>query len=429
MRVAFHTIGCKLNQYETEAIREQFEARGYTVVDFREPADVYVVNSCTVTKKADGDARRLLRNAKRRSPSALVVATGCYAQTDADALAAMPEVDLVLGNQEKGRAADLVAAGRDAGAVHVGDILECHAFGAADVQSFAEHTRAFLKIQDGCDSCCAYCKVPLARGPNRSRPFADALAQVRRLCDAGHREIVLIGVHLGTYGRDLDPPRSLPELLTAILAEDRPDRLRLSSVEPLEFTDGLTDVLARHAGRLCRHLHIPLQSGCDRTLARMNRRYTAAQYSDLVHRLADRIPGIAIGADVLVGFPGEADDDFTETLRLCETLPLAYLHVFSYSVREGTAAATMPGHVRPDIVKTRCRALIELSKRRRESFLGTLVGTTQRVLLEQAQDDVVEGLTDTYARVYLPVGSARPNTLVSARITGVEGEVCRGAIE
>jgi threonylcarbamoyladenosine tRNA methylthiotransferase MtaB len=466
MRVALHTLGCKLNQYETEAIREAFLARGHLVVPFDGAADAYVVNSCTVTLKADHDARRLLRQARRRNPRAIVVATGCYAQTDAPALAAMPEVDLVLGNQEKARlveAAEAAHARREparpggaadpsegaraetggadgAGArgpepypatparVVVADIAEAHGFPDGEVLSFAEHTRAFVKIQDGCDARCAYCKVPYARGPNRSQPFDDALSQVRALAAAGHRETVLIGIHLGTYGRDLTPPSSLAKLLSAIVAEPAPERVRLSSIEPLELTRELIDVLAGGAGRICRHLHVPLQSGSDAVLARMNRGYTAAEYAGVVQTLATRIPGAAVGADVIVGFPGESEEDFAATRALVESLPIAYLHVFSYSRRPGTPAAAMRDPVRPDMIRRRCRELRALSEALRDGFLRGLVGTTQRVLFERPREGLTEGLTDTYARVAVPEAPGLANALADVAIEGVDGERCLGRV-
>lgn len=428
MRVALHTIGCKLNQYETEVIREGFIAAGHDIVPFDTQADLYLVNTCTVTQKADHDARRLLRQAKRRNPSALVVAAGCYAQTDAGHLAAMPEVDLVLGNADKLRLSDWLSGARPEPGVRVTDLSRQTCFEPVSVRTFASHTRAFVKIQDGCDARCAYCKVPLARGPNRSRPLDDTIAQIRQLCASGHREVVLIGIHLGTYGRDLTPPASLAELLRALLDGAQPERLRLSSIEPLEFSPELIDILATHAGRICRHLHIPLQSGSDRVLAAMDRRYTAEEYASIVGELARRIPGLAIGADVLVGLPGETDDDHARTRELVQTLPLAYLHVFSYSPREGTLAASLPGPVRPDLIKTRSRELLAISSYKHTSYLGSLVGTEQSVLFEHQVGDQVVGHTDTYAEVAVPAGEAQRNDLARVRVDGAADGRCFGHV-
>jgi threonylcarbamoyladenosine tRNA methylthiotransferase MtaB len=335
-RVALKTLGCKVNQYDSQEIREAFEQAGYVLVPFEEAADVYVINSCTVTGEADKDARKLARNAKRRSPGALVVMTGCYAATRADEVGAIPEVDLVVPRTGTG---PLCVPDHDPQAV----LVACVQGRKEGLSRFPGHTRAFVKVQDGCDSRCAYCVVPLARGPSRSRPLPEALAQVTQFARAGHREVVLVGVHLGMYGQDFAPPVTLAELVRQCLRVEGLGRLRLSSLEPREVTDELVELIAEHAPQpgqpgpfLCRHLHLPLQSGDDEVLRRMGRPYDAAVFAELVCRVAGRIPGVALGADVMVGFPGETDEAFANTVQLIEALPLTYLHVFSYSRRPGT---------------------------------------------------------------------------------------------
>lgn len=424
-RVAFKTLGCKLNQYDSEELRESFERRGYVMVPFEQPADVYVINSCTVTSRADKDARKLARNAKRRRPEALIVVTGCYATTQPEELASIAEVDLVAGLSERARLAEMVDEALDdrpavSEAMQEGDWPL--------IGRFAAHTRAFVKVQEGCDARCAYCVVPLARGPSRSRPLPEALEQVARFAHAGHREVVLIGVHLGMYGRDLSPPCTLTELIRGCLDVEGLGRVRLSSIEPREVTEELVDLLACRAPAVCRHLHIPLQSGDDEVLRRMGRPYDARFCAELASRLVRAIPGVAIGADVMVGFPGEAEEAFANTLALVQRSPVAYLHVFSYSRRPGTRAADMPDHVRPDVKKERSRALRELSERKWAEFLQAQIGEQLQVIVEQGGGGEVAGHSDNYVEVKLPGCRAGRGELVRAAITDVEDDHVVGRI-
>ncbi len=401
-RVALTTLGCKLNQYDTEVIREQFLRAGYTVTPFDALADVYVVNTCTVTSKSDRDSRRLARRARRINPAAIVVVTGCYAQTDASAVGAVDGVDLVIGNTDKHRVVELVQRAADGDGPHVvvGDIHARRAFADPPIAGFADHTRAFVKIQDGCDGHCAYCIVPRARGPSRSRPPGDVLRQVRRLAQAGHREVILVGVHLGRYGRDLHEPVSLADLVQRITALEDLARVRLSSIEPGEVDDALID-LARGNDKVCPHFHIPLQSGADTVLRRMNRPYDAALYADLIRRLAARIPHCGLGADVMVGFPGETDEEFQQTRRLVNALPLTYLHVFSYSPRPGTPAADMPGHVQEELKKRRCRDLRAVSQAKHAHFCRQLLGRDLNVIVEPRREpgSPLRGVAGNYVKV------------------------------
>ncbi|MFQ6134059.1 MAG: tRNA (N(6)-L-threonylcarbamoyladenosine(37)-C(2))-methylthiotransferase MtaB [Armatimonadota bacterium] len=426
-RVALTTLGCKLNQYDTEVVREQFLRAGYQVVPFDQPADVYVVNSCTVTSRSDRDSRRLARQAKRRSPQATVVVTGCYAQTDALALADIPAIDLVVGNLEKAHLADLLAD--RARGVRVSRIDRQRRFDEPCVSAFGEHTRAFVKIQDGCDSACAYCIVPHARGPSRSRPPGDVLDQVRRLADAGYREVILVGVHLGAYGQDLDDDVCLADVAESLVEIENLSRLRLSSIEPREVDDRLI-ALARDCPKVCRHFHIPMQSGDDHVLARMNRPYTSAVFAELVERIAEQVPGCGLGADVLVGFPGETEAAFARTRHLLEGLPLTYLHVFSYSPRRGTPAALMPDQVQEELKKRRCRELRDLSQRKLATFCDGLVGQTLHILVEDrpGNDGPLTGLSDNYVRAHFDgplevVGHAVPVTVTGSANGAVAGRL------
>ncbi|MGQ9732754.1 MAG: tRNA (N(6)-L-threonylcarbamoyladenosine(37)-C(2))-methylthiotransferase MtaB, partial [Candidatus Zipacnadales bacterium] len=331
-KAAITTLGCKLNQYDSERICEQLMRRGYDIVAFDEPADLYVVNSCTVTAKSDRDARRLARQGKRRNPNCLVVITGCYAEVAADKLAQIPEIDLVLGNTEK----ETLALYVPPGSALVAEQNESEAPSEGLLDTFSTHTRAFVKVQEGCDAHCTYCIIPQARGPSRSVRPIEVVRQVEALIKAGYPEIVLIGVHLGAYGRDIPDEYIDLEDLTRWLCEmPGLGRLRLSSLEPREVTNGIIELIAKHP-KVCRHLHVPLQSGSDVILSSMARPYNAAYYRQLVLKMRAAAPLASIGADVMVGFPGETDEHFEETRTLLEELPLSYLHVFVYSPRAGT---------------------------------------------------------------------------------------------
>jgi threonylcarbamoyladenosine tRNA methylthiotransferase MtaB len=430
-RAAFTTLGCKLNQFETEQMRQQLEEAGFVTVAWGEGADVYVVNSCTVTGRADRDARRLVRSARHANPEAVVVLAGCYADASPEARAALPEADLIVPNSEKAHLAERLAErGVSALSVEAGTGA-CYGGTGPMVRRFAGHTRAFVKVQEGCDAHCAYCLIPKARGRAKSVPLEDVERQARALGDAGHPELVLIGTHLGRYGVDLEPRATLAELVERLLAIDVVKRLRLSSIEPIEISEALLDLVARGAGgRICRHLHVPLQSGCDSVLQRMRRPYLAEEYRAIVGRCLERVPGLAVGADVIVGFPGETEDDFAETVAFVEGLPLAYLHVFTYSPRPGTDAAEMPDQVKPADRKRRNLVLREIGARKAEAFAAAQVGHELVVVIEEKLHDGRRiGVSDNYLKVTLPAGDGTLHGLVRVRVTGseaggLEGIVC-----
>ena len=423
--VGLMTVGCKLNQYETEGLAELLESGGCRVVPFDSPADAYVVNTCTVTGRSDYRCRQMLRRAARRSPGALIAAVGCYAQRDADALAAMPEVSLVVGNSDKPRTAELLLDALKHGwdptqpDIAVGPIA-ADAFHGLDIERFRGYTRAFLKIQDGCDSRCTYCAVPDARGPSRSRPYDDVLTQARRLADAGYRELVLTGVHIGAYATD-DGVR-LAGLLEGLTAVGGVEHVRLGSIEPLQLTEELADVIVGNPA-VCRHLHVPLQSGSDRVLARMRRGYTAAEYAASIERVAGRVERLGLGADVMVGFPGETEADFAATCDLIERLPFTYLHVFAFSPRKGTSAAEMPDQLDGIEKKRRSGLLRETGQERSLAFRSALVGETVEVLvLDRAVDDGhLSGLASEYVNTTFDGPASLANHFVSVRVTGVDG--------
>jgi threonylcarbamoyladenosine tRNA methylthiotransferase MtaB len=428
--VAFHTVGCKLNQYETSDLERQFRERGWGVAAFGAPADVVVVNTCTVTGRSDARCRAALRKARRDAPGATVVATGCLAQAQPAAVAGLPEVDLVLGNREKTAIfAHLDAAGKPRGARVAAD---AHAAGApwpfTTLRAFPGHTRAFVKIQDGCDARCAYCIVPQARGPNRSLAAADVVAQVGALVDAGYREVVLTGVHLGTWGRDLRPRATLAGLLARLVELPGLERLRLSSIEPTEFTPELLALLAA-TPKVCPHLHVPLQSGSAAVLRAMGRPYGPEAFAALVGTLAATLPSPAIGADLIAGFPGETEEDFAQTVRLVRSLPLTYLHVFPYSRRPGTAAAAMGGQVPPGDRERRAAALRELGDALSHAFRERHVGSTVRALVQGQPGrarGATYGLTGNYLSVLVPGAAAHVGAFREIRVTRHEGGALHG---
>ncbi len=421
MRVAFATLGCRLNQFETDALERGVREAGHEVVEFAGPADLYVVNSCTITHDADADTRQLVRRAARQGGR--VVVTGCMASADPDALAAMPEVSRVIGNREKERFMDL-AFGTGDDRVHVAavDLARRQRISRLRPAADPRRSRAYLKIQDGCDYRCSFCIVPAVRGRSSSLAPAEVREQLRELVAAGVPEVVLTGVHLGTYGRDLRPRLGLCDLLESLLPELGPARLRLGSVDPHEVDDRFVALLARDR-RLCRHLHLPVQSGDDGVLRAMRRGHSVADLRALVPALVDAVPGIYLGTDVIAGFPGETLAAFDATVELLAELPLAGLHVFTYSERRGTAAASMPGPVAPDERLRRTRVLRELSRRKDLEFRRGQVGREAPAVVYRARDrrsGRLVALTDHYVKVRLDGPDALLGRGVQVRIVAAD---------
>ncbi|MBI4860730.1 MAG: tRNA (N(6)-L-threonylcarbamoyladenosine(37)-C(2))-methylthiotransferase MtaB [Candidatus Riflebacteria bacterium] len=442
-RVAVRSLGCKLNTHEGGIIKELLN-EAFVQVPWDAVADYYILNTCAVTARAEARARNYIRSAHRRNPEARILVTGCYAQTRAADLEKMPEVWAVVGNVEKEsipKVIDLVESGDPVDRVAVSDIWRERTLEVPLISSYPGLSRPFVKIQDGCNEICSFCKIPMARGRNRSSPPGRVLEQVAVLVADGKRaEIVFAGVHMGCYGEDLAPPVTLEALIARVLALADTFRIRLSSVEPNHLTEGLVDFLGS-TPRVCRHLHLPLQSGDDAVLARMRRRYTAAEYARKVQQLRARVPEICLGADVIVGFPGETDASFERTLARLGDLPLAYLHVFPYSRREGTAAAAFRDQV-PDQVKTaRGRALRELSGRKWRSYASSFIGRTMQVVIISESDEeagdrqatvplgMTRCLTDNYIDVLLPEVGLQRGTAATVRITGMtDGEFATGEL-
>ncbi|MBM4314754.1 MAG: tRNA (N(6)-L-threonylcarbamoyladenosine(37)-C(2))-methylthiotransferase MtaB [Deltaproteobacteria bacterium] len=414
-KVAMTTLGCKVNQCESAGIAEAMATRGIVLVPFETEADCYIVNTCTVTGRTDDQSRRLIRQAVRRNPAAAVLATGCYAQRAPDEIARIPGVRIVAGNGEKSRLPELIEELSEGKGpqVRVGDIAGENRFSPLGPAVIPGHTRAFLKIQDGCDALCSYCIVPRVRGASRSLPPAEVERGLASLAGRGFREAVLSGIHLGAYGRDLAAATDLTAVVRRI-AEERPmERLRLSSIEPREITGELLALIGS-PGIVCRHLHIPLQSGDDGILASMNRDYDAAFFRDLINTILAAIPGIAIGIDVIAGFPGESEAAFANTVRLVEELPFAYLHAFPFSRRPGTPAAAMPRQVPEADKKRRVERLRSIGAEKRRIFAETCIGAPLTVLIEGKKDRATGWFTG-FSDNYIPVvchGAADANRIV-----------------
>ncbi len=430
-RAAFFTLGCKLNSYETESLKGVFHKYQYDIVDFDQPAEFYVINTCAVTGRAEAEARRLIRLAAKRNPGARVIVTGCYAQREAQALAAMPEVALVVGNGEKTQLFQLVEDTLQT-PVAAGKVFASHIFKSApkekfyfgeyaDVATVSPFTRATIKVQDGCNDFCTFCIIPHVRGKSVSRPIAAIVEHAQTLATAGYKEIDLTGVHTGSYGEDLDSPTTLLAMLEQLVQVEGIERIRLNSIEPTTVSDALLDFIAA-SPKICKHLHICLQSGDDEILRRMRRHYDVAYYCQLIERVMARIPACGLGSDMLVGFPGETDDHFERTCRVVERLPFSYLHVFSYSSRPGTPAAKYPHQVHPEAKKERSQRLRELGQVKKRAFAQRFVGREVEILLEGKRDrarQLLSGLSTNYIRVYVDAPEALVNELLPVRVVTV----------
>ena len=432
--VAFATLGCRLNQVDTHELQGVLEARGFRTVPFDSPADVVIVNTCTVTARADFSDRQMIRRAGRVSPAARIVVTGCWAQTSPGAVAGVPGVDLVVGNGDKHRLPDLlldlVEHERCGTAIHVDGLGTAPALLPPPVARAAGRSRAFVKVQDGCQHRCAFCVVPLARGPSRSRDADLVVDRARALVAAGHAEIVLTGVDLGHYGADLVPRTTLAALLRRLVEISGLRWIRMSSMLPAYFTPYLLDVVTS-AATVAPHLHIPLQSGSDRVLRRMRRPYTVAMYRALVERLAAAIPRLGLGTDVIAGFPGETDADFAETMAVVEALPLTYLHVFPYSDRPGTEAARLEGRLAASTVTERARRLRALSAAKNLAFRRGLVGRTEEVLVLHTRDREtgrLVGLTGNYVEVAFEGGDELRGIMTRVRLTAATAATTQGVL-
>ncbi|MCR4436925.1 MAG: tRNA (N(6)-L-threonylcarbamoyladenosine(37)-C(2))-methylthiotransferase MtaB [Clostridiales bacterium] len=405
-KAAFYTLGCKVNQYETEAISGIFQRAGYQVVDFEEVADVYVINTCTVTSLSDRKSRQMIRRARNNNKDAIVAVVGCYAQTAPEEVKKIPGVNLVIGTRDRGRIIDYINELRQHGGQQitaVDNIMAAKSFEELAVTTYKGRTRAFLKIQEGCSQFCSYCIIPYARGPIRSRRPEDIVHEVERLANGGFKEIVLTGIHVASYGRDLGTT-SLLDIVRRVHEVQGIERIRLGSVEPTVVDKEFVDTAAG-LKKLCPHYHISLQSGCDETLKRMNRKYNTEQYKRVVDMLRCRIEDVAVTTDVMVGFPGETDREFETTYNFLTEMAFAKMHIFKYSARKGTPAAAFKDQVPPELKEERSRRLNELSQKCTFRFNAGYRGRRMPVLYEQeagGKEGYMEGLTPNYIRVLSP---------------------------
>lgn len=430
-RVAFETLGCKVNQYETEAMMELFEKAGYKVVNFGDIADVYVINTCTVTSFGDKKSRQMIRKARKMNGNAIIAVAGCYSQVSPGSVTEIPGVDIVIGTDERRKIVEYVNEYKSSQSqvIHVGNIMDVREFEELDIEEYKGRTRAFLKIQDGCNRYCSYCLIPYARGRIRSRDPEKVIEQVKRLADSGFKEITLSGIHVASYGADLHNT-NLVDIIEKIQYIDGIERIRIGSLEPTFFTD---DVILRlkNVSKMCRHFHISLQSGCDATLKRMNRQYTTEQYKHIVNNLREAFRGVSITTDVIVGFPGETDQEFNTTYNFLKDIKLSKTHIFKYSPRKGTKAAEYAHQISPAIKEERSKLLLKLNLINEKSFINQFIGEEMYVLFEQSVKDTIgyiEGYTDNYIAVRCPGEENLAGNIEKVKLIENSGEFAYGKI-
>ena len=432
-KIAFYTLGCKVNQADTASMENLFLRSGHQLVSFDGEADVYIINTCVVTNTGQRKSRQTIHRAIRKNPNALIVVTGCYPQTAAEEVKAIAGVDMIIGNQDRAQIVQLVEerlAHRQTDtldAVH--KLTASTAFEEMAAGDITDKTRAFLKIQEGCNQFCTYCIIPYARGPLRSRSLESIRTETQRLISAGFKEIVLIGIHLGCYGKENPDGPTLYDAVKTVLDVPGVQRLRLGSLESVEVEPRLLTLMQEDA-RFCRHLHLPLQSGCDKTLQAMHRPYTTAKFKTLLADIKTRVPDIAITTDVIVGFPGETEADFETTCKFAESCGFSKMHIFPFSARKGTPAEKFAGAVTEAVKKERADILGKIDETMHKTFLQAMVGQTAEVLFEQpAGEDYFEGLTGNYQRVFVKSGGRNlGGEILPVKITAFDGEKLLGEI-
>lgn len=434
-KIAFYTLGCKVNQADTASMEGIFRAAGYAVVPFGEPADVYLVNTCVVTNTGQRKSRQIINRAVRHNPLSLVVVTGCYPQTAPEEVRAISGVDVIIGNQERARIVELVNEALEHKQTEILDNVQQMTvdtkFEELGVGTETDKTRAFLKIQEGCNQYCTYCIIPFARGPLRSRSLASIREEVGKLVAAGYKEVVLIGIHLGCYGKELAKEGrhvTLYDAVQAALSVEGVQRVRLGSLESVEVEPRLLQLMASEP-RLLRHLHLPLQSGCDKILRAMHRPYDTQRFSRLLADIREQVPDVAITTDIIVGFPGETEGDFAVTLDFAKKCGFAKMHIFPYSKRKGTPAAEMPQQVDEAVKSERAARLAQVDDALHQSTLAAMVGKVEEVLFEQHVDAAhMEGLCGPYLRVVAAGGAELANQIAKVKITGVQDDYLVGEL-
>ena len=428
-KVALHNLGCKVNSYETEAMREALEENGYEIVDFGDKADVYIINTCTVTNMADRKSRQMLHKAKKLNKDAIVVAVGCYVQAAGEELKKDEAIDIIIGNNNKSDIVSILDAYYETedNNMYIEDLSRPTEYDDMKMTTIGEHTRAFVKIQDGCNQFCTYCIIPYARGRIRSRSLADLGQEIFKLAECGYKEIVLTGIHLSSYGKDLSKAESdeckigLIDAIKEVAKVDGIKRIRLGSLEPGIITEEFLEEL-KSVDKFCPHFHLSLQSGCDETLKRMNRHYSAAEYYEKCQLIRKYYSMAAITTDVIVGFPGETDEEFNITEKFLEQVAFSEMHIFKYSKRKGTKAAVMENQVREEIKTVRSDKLIVLGERLRETYIDSFMDMEAEVLIEESMTidgkTYMTGHTREYVRVVMDISEEYVGKIISVQLKG-----------
>lgn len=431
-KIAFYTLGCKVNQADTASMEAMFRKCGYTITSFNETADIYVINTCVVTNMGQRKSRQIINRAIRHNPQSLIVVTGCYPQTAPEEVKAIAGVDVIIGNQERAKIVELVEQALTAKQEDVLDNVHKMTvdteFEELAAGTETNKTRAFLKIQEGCNQFCTYCIIPYARGPLRSRSLSSIKSEVEKLVAAGYKEVVLIGIHLGCYGKEEKNGPTLYDAVQAALSVPELKRLRLGSLESVEVEHRLLDLMEKDS-RLCKHLHLPLQSGCDKILKSMHRPYTTEIFARLIKDIKERIPDILITTDIIVGFPGETEQDFAETVAFAEKCGFSKMHIFPYSKRKGTPAEKMPQQVTDAEKQKRAAVLGELDEKMQKKIMHELMGKEVEVLFEQPVDDCcIEGLAGDYMRVLVKADKKLCGEIAKVKIIGVQENFLQGEL-
>ena len=421
-KVAFYTLGCKVNQYETNAMIQQFQEHGYELVEFEEKADIYIINTCTVTNMSDKKSREMLRRAKKQNPVSTLVAVGCYAQVGKEKLEQIPEIDLILGTNEKNNIVAYVEKYRKEKKREevVTDVMQMREFQDFGTITYTDKNRAAIKVQDGCDRFCSYCIIPYARGRVRSRKIESVVKEAEEVSKKGVKEIVITGIHIASYGKDLPENISLIHLLEALNAVPTIQRIRLGSLEPKLMTKEFIERLVK-LEKICDHFHLSLQSGCNATLARMNRRYTTEEFYEVVTMLRQAYPNVSLTTDIIVGFPGETEEEFEETYQFLQKVQFYKMHVFKYSPRSGTKAAQMKEQIDGNKKEIRSNRLLELSDKNQQEQNKKEFGKVVEVLWEEYKDGYYIGHTTNYEEVKINTQEQLENTITKVTITGTNG--------
>lgn len=425
LKATVYTLGCRLNQSESSIMEKGLEKRGYTMTDFKDSSDLVIINTCTVTAKADADCRNVIRNYSKRNPEAFVAVVGCYSQMGYKALSKIDGIDLIMGNQDKLEVLDYVQLGKNEKPLIIHDKIKRDDFTIENIGQSDSKTRANLKVQDGCDFMCTFCIIPFARGRARSRNMENLMEEAVQLGQQGFKEVILTGVNVGTYDNQGYTVTDIVERINEI---DGIERIRISSIEPTTIDEKLFEYMADPEHALVPYLHIPLQAGSDKVLELMKRRYTIKEYSDFINLAAERVPDLCIGTDVMTGMAGEDDDDFQDSADFLINSPVNYFHVFTFSEREGTPAVKMEGKNEKSVKKRRNAVLRKISERKREAFYESYIGREMDVLFEQYAEGFWSGYTENYIRVAVNTGANLENKIVKVKLTETAADFVVGEI-